>query len=298
MNEWYCTVDGKQYGPVSLEELKQWIANGRVKPENLVWMSEMTDWVPASSVPELNAVIAAAVTGGAIPPSLPPQAANPYAANSYYAGQAGAMPGAAPEQIGTGGQTPNANLTAKARNLLAGRWGLPIGFCLLLFLISFVYHSIPNLGQLVGLILDGPFYVGSALFFLTFAQRRNAQIGQMFHGFSMFGTALAAYLLMSIFIFLWMLLLIIPGIIASLAYSQTFYLLAINPGMGAMDAIRQSKQMMEGKKWKLFCLHIRFVGWSLLCLLTLGIGFIWLMPYMSVTFACFHYDLYPQYRTV
>ena len=289
MNEWYCTVDGKQYGPVSLEELKQWIASGRIKPENLVWMEKMTDWMPAASVPELNAVITTAMPDGSVPPALPYQAANP-----YYASQAGVMPGAASEQIGTGGQTPNAVLTAKARSLLSGRWGLPIGFCLLLFLITIVYQNIPYIGWIAGFILDGAFYVGSALFFLTFSRRKQARIDQMFHGFSIFGTALAAYLLMTLFILLWMLLLIIPGIIASLAYSQTFYLLALNPGMSAMDAIRQSKQMMEGNKWKLFCLHMRFVGWSLLCILTLFIGLIWLMPYMGVTFARFHYDLYPR----
>jgi len=91
-------------------------------------------------------------------------------------------------------------------------------------LISIVYQNIPYIGWLVGLILDGAFYVGSALFFLTFARRRHARIGQMFHGFNIFGTALAAYLLMNLFILLWTLLLIIPGIIASLAYSQIFYL--------------------------------------------------------------------------
>jgi len=67
--------------------------------------------------------------------------------------------------------------------------------------------------------------------------------------------------------------------------------------MGAMDAIRRSKQMMDGNKWKLFCLQMRFIGWLLLCILTLGIGLIWLIPYMGVTFACFHYDLYPQPQT-
>jgi uncharacterized membrane protein len=88
-----------------------------------------------------------------------------------------------------------------------------------------------------------------------------------------------------------MLLLIIPGIMAGLSYSQTFYILSEDPSIGAMDAIRKSKEMMYGNRWKLFCLGLRFIGWLLLCILTLGIGFIWLAPYMAVSMAKFYDDL-------
>ena len=96
---------------------------------------------------------------------------------------------------------------------------------------------------------------------------------------------------MILFIFLWMLLLIIPGIIASIAYSQTFYILAEDDTIGSMDALRKSKEMMNGYKWKYFCLVLRFVGWFLLCILTFGIGFLWLSPYIQVSYAKFYEDL-------
>ena len=177
--------------------------------------------------------------------------------------------------------------------MLRGRWGVAIGFGLLFLLLIMATAMIPYVGGLAGLIIDGPLYVGSAMFFLTFIRRGRPEIGMLFGGFKNFGNALGAYLLMALFTFLWMLLLIVPGIIAAYRYSQTFYLLADNPRLGPLEAIRASTAMMRGRKWKLFCLNLRFVGWSLLCLLTCGIGYIWLMPYASVSFSRFYEDLHP-----
>lgn len=150
---------------------------------------------------------------------------------------------------------------------------------------------VPYVGGIARLILDGPLELGWIIFFLAYSRRRRGDIDMMFHGFRRFGTALAAYLLRLIFVFLWMLLLIVPGIIAALRYSQTFYLLADNPSLGPLEAIRESKQLMVGRKWKLFCLGLRFLGWSLLCMLTCGVGLIWLAPYMAVSHARFYDDL-------
>jgi len=96
---------------------------------------------------------------------------------------------------------------------------------------------------------------------------------------------------MSLFILLWSLLLIIPGIIAALSYSMTFYILADDNSIGAMDAINKSKKMMYGYKWKYFCLGLRFLGWAILCILRLGIGFLWLSPYVHVSVTKFYEDI-------
>ena len=113
----------------------------------------------------------------------------------------------------------------------------------------------------------------------------------MFEGFSSFGRALAAHILIVLFIILWALLFIVPGIIAAYSYSMTFYILADNPGVGAREAIGLSKEMMKGYKWKFVLLNFRFIGWSLLALLTCGIGFIWLVPYMTTAIAHFYEDI-------
>jgi uncharacterized membrane protein len=126
---------------------------------------------------------------------------------------------------------------------------------------------------------------------LALSRGQEARLPQIFEGFQKFGVALGAYLLMMLFVFLWALLLIIPGIIAAYAYSQTFYIIAEEPGIGPLQAIRKSKEMMRGNKGKLFCLNLRFIGWALLCLLTLGIGFLLLAPYMMISFAKFYDDV-------
>ena len=83
------------------------------------------------------------------------------------------------------------------------------------------------------------------------------------------------------------------GTVALLSYSQTFYVLADDPAAGPMEAVRRSKQMMTNRRGKLFCLGLRYLCWSLLCLLTCGIGFLWLYPYMGVGYARFYDDLHP-----
>jgi uncharacterized membrane protein len=146
-------------------------------------------------------------------------------------------------------------------------------------------------GTLVSIVITGPLTLGWVGFVLALSRNQNPKFEQIFGGFNRFGTALGAYLLTLLFIILWMLLLIVPGIMAALSYSQTFYILSEDPSIGAMDAIRKSKEMMYGNRWKLFCLWLRFIGWLLLCILTLGIGFFWLAPYMAVSMAKFYDDL-------
>ena len=98
-------------------------------------------------------------------------------------------------------------------------------------------------------------------------------------------------------IFLSSLLLIILGIIAFLSYSMTFFIIADNPSICSWQAMRKSRKMMRGYKWKLFCLFWRFFAWGVLCVLTLGIGFLWLWPYMQTAMAHFYEDIRPRMNT-
>ena len=98
-------------------------------------------------------------------------------------------------------------------------------------------------------------------------------------------------LLRSLYILLWSLLFIIPGIIAGYRYAMTSYILAEHPDMRAGDAISYSKEMMKGNKWRLFCLHCSFIGWGILCLFTFGIGNLWLLPYKQAAEAAFYREI-------
>ena len=107
--------------------------------------------------------------------------------------------------------------------------------------------------------------------------------------------SLAAMFLMSLVVGLLTLLLIIPGVIASMAFYLTPYILKDNQELSILDTVRLSRKMMHGHKMQLFCLQLSFIGWGLLNLLTLGIGTLWLLPYMTTTMAAFYQDLRLQY---
>ncbi|MEI6764636.1 MAG: DUF975 family protein [Bacteroidota bacterium] len=191
-------------------------------------------------------------------------------------------------------KTKNAELMHMALATLKGKWGLAVGTYLLYYLII---SAIQTPGQyfpaagIASLILSGPFALGLAYFTLTFSRGKEAKLSMIFLGFNRFGISLGAYLLMVVFTLLWSLLLIIPGIIAAISYSMTFFILADDGTIGAMAAIDKSKQMMYGYKWKYFCLGLRFIGWGLLSILTLGVGLLWLIPYVHVSLAKFYDDI-------
>ena len=187
--------------------------------------------------------------------------------------------------------TANRTLMTQARESLRGKWGLAVVTVLVYYIVSALPNAIPMAGFVVSLLIGGALSLGLAIFALALARGQEARIAMVFDGFRNFGVALGAYLLMMIFVILWTLLLVIPGIIAFLSYSQTYYLIAQNEQLGPLEAITRSKEMMRGNRWKLFCLSCRFIGWALLGVLTFGIGLLWVVPYMTVAFAKFHDDL-------
>jgi uncharacterized membrane protein len=187
--------------------------------------------------------------------------------------------------------TPNKVLMAQARESLKGLWGLAIGAVVVFILVLGACGIVPIIGSIAPLIIAGPMEVGLIIFSLAIARKQNAQLSQIFDGFKKFGVAVGANLLRMLFIFLWSLLLIVPGIIAGLSYAMTLYIVAESDSIGPLEAMQKSKEMMRGNRLKLFCLGWRFFGWSLLCMLTFGIGFLWLFPYAIVSYAQFYNDL-------
>ena len=113
----------------------------------------------------------------------------------------------------------------------------------------------------------------------------------LFSRMSIFGRALGLRLMMGILTGLWSLLFVIPGIVATYRYVLAPYLMAEHPEMGVMEAISQSKALMRGNKWRLFCLKLSFIGWGILSTLTLGIGDLWLAPYLNAAKTAFYLEL-------
>lgn len=164
-----------------------------------------------------------------------------------------------------------------------------------LFLAVFIpVMLIAMLFSLLYIALASVVSVGYAQFNLSLVDGREAQPDDLFAHFSNFKTLFCARLLMMLYTFLWSLLFIIPGIIASYSYAMVPYLLSEYPDMAAREAITYSKELMYGNRWRLFCLHFSFIGWSFLCVLTLGIGNLWLSPYRHAAEAAFYRDLIIQ----
>ncbi|MBR0443592.1 MAG: DUF975 family protein [Clostridia bacterium] len=168
---------------------------------------------------------------------------------------------------------------------LSGNWGTVIVAYLLYALILGALSS-TGVG---GLLLGGPLTVGMAAVMLTLLRKGSTKIETLFDGLTTdFVSRMLAYILYSIYIALWSLLFFIPGIVKTYSYAMTFYIMRDNPGIGANEAITRSRQMMDGHKWQLFCLHFSFIGWILLSILTCGILVIWVAPYMEAANATFY----------
>ena len=144
---------------------------------------------------------------------------------------------------------------------------------------------------LIQLLIGGAVELGLKRYNLDLLTHENPPaFATLFSRFCIWGRAFGLRFMTSLLIFLWTLLLIIPGIVASYRYALAPYLMAENPDMGVMEAIARSKELMKGNKWRLFCLELSFIGWHLLCMLTLGIGYLWLAPYRNAAETAFYLE--------
>lgn len=180
-----------------------------------------------------------------------------------------------------------AELKNQAKATLKGNWDVAIVYMLL---YSAIVSIISMTG--VGALFSGVFTVGYVSVFMMLTRGRRPEIRDFFSGcMNNFVENFVAGILVSIFTFLWSLLFVIPGIIKSLSYSMTFYIINDNPGMNGNDAITESRKMMEGHKMELFLLSLSFLGWIILSVFTFGILLLYVTPYMEATRAAFYEKL-------
>lgn len=132
------------------------------------------------------------------------------------------------------------------------------------------YASLIPLLVILQFILGSALLVGLNLYFVALHTEKNPPFSLVFSRLRILWRCLGLYLMMGIFIFLWSLLLVVPGIIAAYRYAMAPYLLAENPEMGVMEAISRSKEMMDGHKARLFFLQFSFLGWIILALAVTG----------------------------
>lgn len=211
-----------------------------------------------------------------------------------------------------------------ARRNLEGTWGISVGVALVAALlgglivgtgsnINFNFNedtvrnlppifwtvllpmvSLAGLLGIVSFILGGTVELGYAKFLLKQYDRKQLQFSDLFSQFERFGTGFAQKFLRMLYICLWALLLVIPGIVKGLSYAMTPFILEEHPEMTASEAIKASMKLMDGHKMDLFILGLTFIGWEILACLTMGIGFLFLNPYMNAAYAAFYRNISGQ----
>ncbi len=194
---------------------------------------------------------------------------------------------------------------------LDGHWLKSIIFCLVNFLLTVAitwtweiplsggYEQWRNDGtslnatiiSILYLLIISPITYGYYIFFLYLVRNEKANLGAMFEGFYDYWRVFLTLLLQGIYTLLWTLLLIIPGVIKGLAYSQTVYILKDFPDLSPNEAISRSREMMDGYKWHYFLFLLSFIGWFILSIITLGLFLLWLTPYMNSSMAAYYEQL-------
>lgn len=189
---------------------------------------------------------------------------------------------------------------AKAWNSLSGKWGTLAVITLLASVISSVLSglSVAGIGAIALFLIAGPYTLSTAIISLKVIRGYNVEIADMFLGFKNFLSAFLLWFINLILIWLWSLLFIIPGIVKAYAYSMSHYILADNPDMDVNQARLRSIEMMNGNKWRLFCLDCSFIGWAILCVLTCGILSYWVIPYRQCAYAAFYEELKREQNTM
>jgi len=301
--QWFYTRHGTQHGPVAESELQRLAQSGSLTPEDLVWNSLIGDrWVSASTIEHLFST----AQQSTLSPQLSVERGMTqnldlmFRARESLKGRWGLAVGATliytgivavfvlMQVIPQGVAAYHAAIATAHAQQLAG-----------------MHHMTPRIeiperirfigygSQFLQFVITAPLMVGFFGFFLTIARRSEASLSNLFQGFNIFWKALLTYFLMILFILLWTLLLIIPGIMAGYSYSMTFFILADDPSVSPLDALQRSKEMMKGRRGKLFFLQLRFIGWFLLALLTCGISSFWVAPYYQTALAHFYDDVRP-----
>ena len=185
----------------------------------------------------------------------------------------------------------NSELRAEARVALTDKWVMGAVTTLVFGAVSGAASYIPVVGSILVAL---PMMYGYSIVMLSVMRGGEMNIGGLFDGFNDFGRVVGTKLLQAIYTFLWMLLLVIPGIIKSYSYAMTDFILKDEPLLANNAAIEKSMAMMDGNKMKLFLLDLSFIGWAILCLFTFGIGFLFLQSYVQSAHAAFYEDLKAQ----
>ncbi|WIY61214.1 DUF975 family protein [Bacillus arachidis] len=194
-------------------------------------------------------------------------------------------------------------LKEQALDELDGKWGLAVGITLILtfpFLWSCGWSEVIEslVIDIIVILMVFPLTLGAYHLALNTVREKTVGIGQLFEwctGVKKYIKSILIHLLISIYLALWILLFIIPGIVKCFSYTMTYFILNDHPEFSMNQAITESRRMMNGNKMDYFVMCLSFIGWFILSVFTLGIGFLWLIPYFYTTKAAFYEKVSQDY---
>lgn len=159
-------------------------------------------------------------------------------------------------------------------------------------LICFAASAILLPTGIGALIIAGPFSLGMSIMALSLARNMPIKLRMIFGGFRRsLGNSIIMHLIVWVYTALWSLLLIIPGLVKHYSYAMSPFILADQPALDPTSVIKKSEKMMNGHKWRLFCLDVTYIGWALLNAFTFGLASFWVIPYHRTAWAEFYQDL-------
>lgn len=183
-----------------------------------------------------------------------------------------------------------AELRQSAWDALSEKWGMSAVTTLVYLVIAIVLGMIPR--YIATLLITLPITWGFTVLFLgVYRDGEEVKVEKLFDGFKDYGRILGTTLLSYVYIVLWTLLLIIPGIIKGYSYALTPFILKDHPELKFNGAIEESMRLMDGRKMRLFVLDLTFIGWGLLCIITCGIASLWVQPYRYTAHAAFYQEV-------
>lgn len=279
--------DGKEYGPVTVEQVQAWIAGGRANLDTQAKRVGESSWQRLGDFPEFSGASASAGAASAPPP--PPAAT---AASTAAAGTVRVDPKAyADDLIARAAKLDIGSCLERGWNLLKANFWPLVGTTFVLFIVMLIAQSIPFLGLLVGLLLTGVFYGGLYFFYLKKIRGEPAELGDAFAGFSLaFLPLMLASLVVTLLTTLGLLLLILPGIYLAVSYAFV-YMLIVDHKLEFWCAMEVSRRVVTAQWWRVFGLMILGGIIAILGVLGLIIGIFITMPILIGAIAYAFEDL-------
>ena len=187
----------------------------------------------------------------------------------------------------------NQEIRANSREQLGG--GIFSNTWLIMVVVFLLYGAVMGASSatlVVAILVGGPLSYGICRMMIGLVNGKKNNFNDLTAGFTeSFVNSLVLALLQMVFIMLWSLLLVVPGIVKSYSYAMAMYIHQDNPSKEANECITQSREMMNGYKWRLFCLDLSFIGWYILGALCFGIGEMFVIPYHQMARTNFYLAL-------